>query len=48
MDIRHAILIFNFAIIAGACYLVAAYNWSVFTIVFAVLFMIDYRYDEEE
>lgn len=48
MDIRHAILLYNFCILAGACYLVAVFNWSVFTIVFAVIFMLDYRYDDEE
>lgn len=46
--VKIAILIFNFSIIAGATYLCAVYNWSLWTLFFAILFLIDYRYDNEK
>lgn len=46
--LKVAILIFNFAIIAGAATLCAVYEWSLWTIFFAVLFLVDYRYDDSE
>lgn len=35
-----AILVYNFLIIAGASFLVAVYQWSLWTYVFAVLLMV--------
>ena len=47
-SVKVAILIFNFAVLAGAAFLCAVYEWSLWTLFFAVLFMIDYRYDNED
>jgi hypothetical protein len=46
--LKLAILIYNFAILAGASYLCAEYNWSLWTLFFALLCLLDYRYDTEK
>jgi hypothetical protein len=46
--LKIAILIFNFAIIAGAAFLCAVYEWSLWTMFFALLFLVDYRYTDED
>jgi uncharacterized protein (DUF983 family) len=37
------ILLYNFAIVAGASYLVAVYNWSMWTYLLAMCFMLSTR-----
>lgn len=46
--VKIAILIFNFAVLAGAAALCAIYEWSLWTMFFALLFLVDYRYDDED
>jgi hypothetical protein len=46
--LKIAILIFNFAILAGASFLCAVYEWSLWTIFFALIFLVDYRYTDED
>ena len=46
--VKIAILIFNFGVLAGAAYLCAVYEWSLWTMFFALLFLVDYRYDDED
>ena len=37
----YAVLVYNFLIIAGAAFLVAVYDWSLWTFVFALIIMFD-------
>lgn len=44
----YAILVYNFVMMAGAAYLCAVYEWSLWTMVVAFICMLDYRYDDED
>lgn len=37
----YAVLVYNFLIIAGAAFLVAVYDWSLWTIILALILMFD-------
>ena len=38
------VLLYNFSIIAGACYLVEFHQWSLWTIFFAIIIMRDFSH----
>ena len=42
------ILIYNFAIVAGASYLVAVYNWSMWSYLLAMCFMVSVKSSKDE
>lgn len=42
------ILVYNFAIVAGASYLVAVYNWSMWSYLLAILFMFSLKNRDEK
>lgn len=41
-------LVYNFAIVAGASYLVAVYNWSMWSYLLAMCFMVSIKKTEDE
>jgi hypothetical protein len=46
-NVLYAVLVYNFAILAGASYLCAEYNWSLWTLFWAILLMLDIKENTE-